>query len=264
MSASCSVCRSLENTLIFPQMNVYHCQRCDLWFKYPVPTPEELEAIYQDYFQDEESFLDGTSALLAGRIFNSVRKYLRWDSFRDKKIMDFGAGNGNISVNLMEQGALIRAVEPDVRAREVLEGKGVKTYCDVKDVPSPGDFDLILCIEVIEHLPDPLNISGTLNSILKPGGVLYLTTPNRMGLKARVKKSDWKEVLYPGHLQLFNSRSMKYLLHASNFSAIRRDPYHINLRRKKDESVFMAAVQHGLQALKLDSGLRYYAFRSKR
>ena len=245
-------------------MKVYHCKRCDLWFKYPVPTPEELEAIYQDYFQDEESFLDGTNALLAGRILNSIRKYLRWDSFRGKKIMDFGAGNGNISVILMEQGALVRAIEPDVKAREVLERKRVETFHDVKDVPSPGDFDLILCIEVIEHLPDPLGTLGILNGFLKPDGVFYLTTPNRMGLKARVKKSSWKEVLYPGHLQLFSPGSMKYLLRASNFRTIRRDPHRINQRRKKDESIVNTLVQNLLQIMKLDSGLRYYAFKSKR
>jgi len=50
--------------------------------------------------------------------------------------------------------------------------------CDIVDIPAPSDsFDVVLCTEVLEHLPDPVAAIGELTRVLRPGGLLLLTAP---------------------------------------------------------------------------------------
>lgn len=50
--------------------------------------------------------------------------------------------------------------------------------CDIINIPEPdASFDAIMCIEVLEHLPDPLRALRELTRLLKPGGTLIITAP---------------------------------------------------------------------------------------
>lgn len=50
--------------------------------------------------------------------------------------------------------------------------------CDITAIPEPdGSFDAIMCIEVFEHLPDPLAAIREFSRLLRPGGVVFLTAP---------------------------------------------------------------------------------------
>lgn len=54
----------------------------------------------------------------------------------------------------------------------------IDLVCDIADVPEPdASFDVILCSEVFEHLPDPLRVLDEFSRLLKPGGELIVTAP---------------------------------------------------------------------------------------
>jgi len=54
----------------------------------------------------------------------------------------------------------------------------VDILCDIKNIPvADASFDAVLCIEVFEHLPDPISVLKELSRILRPGGILILTAP---------------------------------------------------------------------------------------
>jgi hypothetical protein len=80
-------------------------------------------------------------------------------------------------------------------------------------------------IEVAEHLPDPRRTLTEAFRLLKPGGVLYVTTPNFSSFRALLLREHWEAVIPTGHLYYFTADSLGKLLisigfgQPSNFTA---------------------------------------------
>ena len=83
-------------------------------------------------------------------------------------------------------------------------------------------FDVIMFYHVIEHLENPNKILKILHKLLKHNGVLIVGTPNIGSLAARLFKGNFR--LYgPGHLCLFNPKSLKWVLSESGFRVHRTE-----------------------------------------
>jgi 2-polyprenyl-3-methyl-5-hydroxy-6-metoxy-1,4-benzoquinol methylase len=74
-----------------------------------------------------------------------------------------------------------------------------------------GPFDVVVLLDVIEHLPDPHATLALLARALAPGGVIVLTTGDFASLAARALKSHWRLMTPPQHLWFFTPRSMERL-----------------------------------------------------
>jgi len=74
-----------------------------------------------------------------------------------------------------------------------------------------GPFDVIVLLDVIEHLPDPHATFDVLARALAPGGVIVLTTGDFSSPAARALKSRWRLMTPPQHLWFFTPRSMERL-----------------------------------------------------
>ena len=80
-------------------------------------------------------------------------------------------------------------------------------------------FDALCCWDVLEHLWDPRAAGRQMLSFLKPGGYVFLSTPNRSALFARVSGRYWPFMTPPEHVCFFGKHSMRYftvnILHGS-------------------------------------------------
>jgi SAM-dependent methyltransferase len=74
-----------------------------------------------------------------------------------------------------------------------------------------GPFDVIVLLDVIEHLPDPRAIMTAFARALAPGGVIVLTTGDFGSLPARAAGSAWRLMTPPQHLWFFTRESMQRL-----------------------------------------------------
>jgi 2-polyprenyl-3-methyl-5-hydroxy-6-metoxy-1,4-benzoquinol methylase len=72
-------------------------------------------------------------------------------------------------------------------------------------------FDAICLWDVIEHVRDPVGVCRTLLRLLKPGGYLFLSTPDMGALTARLMRQHWAFMIPPLHLGFFSRASFAYL-----------------------------------------------------
>ena len=96
---------------------------------------------------------------------------------------------------------------------------------DVREVPlegfsegrngdSPGEFDVIVLADVIEHLDDPVDAIDRCAHLLKPGGALCVVTPDPSSVTARLAGSRWWGYL-PAHTVLLPRKTLRELISAA-------------------------------------------------
>jgi len=109
-------------------------------------------------------------------------------NLRGARVLDVGCGGGILSEALAASGANVTGIDLAPRVLEVarlhlLESGHTVDYREISvealAEESPGTFDVITCMEMLEHVPDPASIIAACASLLKPGGRLFLSTLNR-------------------------------------------------------------------------------------
>ncbi|GAB3333962.1 bifunctional 2-polyprenyl-6-hydroxyphenol methylase/3-demethylubiquinol 3-O-methyltransferase UbiG [Marilutibacter aestuarii] len=102
--------------------------------------------------------------------------------------LDVGCGGGLLSEAMAREGAGVTAIDlaPELVKVARLHGleSGVRVDYRLQSVESlaaerPGSFDVVTCMEMLEHVPDPAAIVTACATLLKPGGRLFLSTLNR-------------------------------------------------------------------------------------
>ena len=105
-----------------------------------------------------------------------------------KKILDVGCGGGILSESLAQKGADVVGIDmsetPLNVAKLHLHESELKVDYQLITVEqlaeeSPGSFDIITCMEMLEHVPDPASIVTSCYKLLKPGGKVFFSTINR-------------------------------------------------------------------------------------
>lgn len=104
------------------------------------------------------------------------------------RVLDVGCGGGLLSEALARQGAQVTAIDLAPELIQVARLHGMESAVTVDyrvqsvealAVAEPASFDLISCMEMLEHVPDPAAIIVACAQLLKPGGRLLLSTINR-------------------------------------------------------------------------------------
>jgi SAM-dependent methyltransferase len=108
-------------------------------------------------------------------------------------VLDVGCGEGALLWGLRQQGLEAHGCDlapPAVELARQLVGQERVHVGTIAEVPyRPGTFDCIIALEVIEHLPNPRPFLDCVTALLKPGGTLLLTTPNRHRVFAVLKRA---------------------------------------------------------------------------
>lgn len=109
-------------------------------------------------------------------------------SLANKKVLDIGCGGGLLSEAMQYTGASVTGVDANESAIQVAREHAGLSQCEVEYVVSSAEqyarendkkFDLITCMELLEHVPDPDSLIRACASMLKPGGDLIVASLNR-------------------------------------------------------------------------------------
>jgi len=143
---------------------------------------------------------------------------------RGRTLLDLGCGDGGFVAQALRCGWQAQGLEPDAQAVAAARQRGLPVRQGGIERLSgqAACFDRITLSHVIEHLHDPLDVLRACRRLLKPGGQLWLATPNLDSLGHRAFGRHWRGLEAPRHLVLFHERGLAVLLRQAGFASVRR------------------------------------------
>lgn len=136
------------------------------------------------------------------------------------RLLEIGAGSGAFVRVALRRGWSVCANEVSETGLSRLRETGAEVFDGtVEDAGfSDATFDLVVSLEVLEHLPQPSSHLKELARITRPGGLLLLSTPNFDGLSRRWLGARWR-VVEPGHLGYFTPRTLRSALRGAGYAS---------------------------------------------
>lgn len=193
---------------------------------YEADTPVFLADGNENYYLDDESNL------------RSAREKVEWmRTFLGdgERVLDVGSGFGHF---LKEAEARFTALGLELgpaavaRARERFAVKCVRgsVYAMPEDLPGP--FDAVTGWDFIEHVPDAVAALARMREVLRPGGHLFLSTPDAGSPVARLLGRHWHYLDPVQHIALFGRENLGRALERAGFEALawRSFGHHYRLR----------------------------------
>ena len=105
-----------------------------------------------------------------------------------KNVIDVGCGGGILAESMAKKGAIVTGIDLSEKALKVADLHGLESGVSVryKNIPAEemaeaeaGQYDVVTCMEMLEHVPDPSSIIRACTKLLKPGGHVFFSTLNR-------------------------------------------------------------------------------------
>jgi SAM-dependent methyltransferase len=139
------------------------------------------------------------------------------------RLLDVGCGRGTFLTEMRRAGWNVQGIEPDASAAAVGQASGVSVInAPLEDAPlSPESFDAVTLNHVIEHLYDPVAALRILYGHLRPGGVMWIATPNLESRGHGRYGRDWIGLDPPRHLVLFTRSALSRAVESAGFESLR-------------------------------------------
>lgn len=201
--------------------NIVQCVGCGL--VYMNPRDRDVARIYE-YVGEDDYYLSSTQ----DRIATFERDYQRLEAVvgpgDGRKMIDVGCSYGLLLGVCQSHGWEVYGCELSrvqwSKATELYERVYNKELRDCGF--SENFFDLVTMHEVIEHVASPKAFLGDVRAVLKPGGYLVLTTPDRSSLAARIFGKRWLAYTRM-HLYYFTPTTLGRMLEEQGFQVVRAE-----------------------------------------
>ena len=190
-------------------LDLHRCRQCRFVFATPTRVLSPAER-YQHYYAGADAAAP-------------VERYRQWLERAEATVgrgslLEIGAGAGGFARAAVERGWRVAATEVSRSAVERLRASGAAVFEGDLEAAgySPGSFDVVVSLEVIEHVEAPLAYLKEARRVTRAGGLLLLTTPNFGGLSRRVLGKRWR-VLSSEHLGYFTPRTLRRALRDAGY-----------------------------------------------
>ena len=109
-------------------------------------------------------------------------------ALKGKTVLDVGCGGGILSESMAERGAKVTGIDLGEKALNVAQLHSLESgvavdyqFISVEELAEqqPASFDVVTCLEILEHVPDPASVVAACAKLVKPGGKVFFSTINR-------------------------------------------------------------------------------------
>ncbi len=196
--------------------NVLQCINCGLVYKELALTSDELTQLYStDYvhFQNGAG-ITSSDVNSAKQKLDRCRRLLGGDREpQDIRLLDIGCGAGSFVDIARQYGYRAEGVDPHLP--EGLNKPNLKRNSTAE--LERRAYDIVVLLNVAEHLVEPRQIFAEIRGLLRPDGVMLLTCPYGNSLARRVHRNRWGHLLLDEHLLFWTPESLYRLLREVGF-----------------------------------------------
>jgi hypothetical protein len=233
----CPICVG-KSELLHPARNINpenqhmfefrRCVQCDHGWIDPIPTQGLLNHLYQKGSRSVigEWGADGLT------IPEKICKRREVDG-KAGRYFELGVGLGHLYSLFVERGWRCSGVDPGDWA-----SRFPNVVRSLKDIPPQSSFDLLIALDVLEHVANPVSTLQSLRELAVPKARLYCSMPNRISLRAKRERVNWRMLRPLGHVNYYSKKSIALAMNAAGFSVrfIKvTDLYEITVPLRRDQ-----------------------------
>lgn len=214
--STCMACCSVQKSREFGAGYLF-CGSCHSVYSARSFSDEDLQSHYFHYYRAEHTILSPATLIR----YEDIIEFL--NNYRSKlnSILEIGCGSGDLLKECQSKGWKVTGTEISNSARKILKEKGIKIVdLDLASESFTEQFDVILLLEVLEHVTHPQELLEFCFKSLRPGGILFGTTPNAHSLNSRILGVHWSIYGLPEHLCIFTPTALKKIGGKLGFSKV--------------------------------------------
>ena len=215
----CSICGGVREEGVLRknsedvEYSLVKCMECDQIAVYPIPGKDELKKYYNTVFE-VPLYQEKKTLRKATRVLDELK---RLGIEEGAKILEIGASYGFFMKIANDVGFESYGLEMSAKACEYAKNEfGIEiensSLEESKFVQKNHSFDAVILLDVIEHVTNPSEIISQIESLLKPGGFVVITTPNIESLEFKFFGKYWEWISPPAHLFYFSKSTLTNLL----------------------------------------------------
>lgn len=230
---------------------ILECRSCRTLFTSYLPLAEAAED-YDAYYHEDNLTIP---EFINRRLDEIVKEFHPYR--QSGRLLDVGFGAGTLLEAARRAGWQTTGVEVAQSAVQHVRSLGFEVFCGTLQSANfpENHFDVVTASEVLEHVQDPELVLREIARVLRPGGLLWMTTPHARGVSANLLGLKWSIVSPPEHLQLFSVAGLKKMLTDNEFRSVRvvtegLNPYELLqvLRNPRLETTNESAGSHRVES----------------
>jgi glycosyltransferase involved in cell wall biosynthesis/2-polyprenyl-3-methyl-5-hydroxy-6-metoxy-1,4-benzoquinol methylase len=196
---------------------ILQCRRCGMVSSVPRVSDEEIRGMYRDVVDETYLAEEGARRELFEWVLQSAEGHVT-----GARLLEIGASVGLLLEVARRRGWQPRGIEPSAWAVELgRERYGVElgqgTAEDLSELDASAD--VVVMLDVLEHLADPLGTLRRVRPVLDDTGLLVLSTVNLSGLHARLRQDAWPWFIR-SHLHYFSPETLHATLTLAGFRMV--------------------------------------------
>lgn len=205
--------------------SVSECLDCSLLFLDKRPPENEIGKYYDFDYQPFDSNYNYLSELfISWRTKNELKQFAKHNS-KIENVLDIGCANGAYLKKLKKYSSYLSFTGVDINVPTIEKSKGSDEINFLSgnilqtELPS-NHFDLVVMNHVIEHVYEPRKVLDKIYSLLRPGGLLLIKTPNFLSIERLIFGKNWYPYEIPRHIFIFSKRSVEKILDGSGYEVL--------------------------------------------
>jgi len=193
------------------------CRNCHLIYVNPIEKGSKINEDYSQRKSADASIIRESRLRAAKSQVELIKRYKKGTN-----LLDIGCGEGFFLYNASRAGYVAKGIElsQDAAAyakREFSLAIEARAF-EERQFPE-NCFDIVTLWQVLEHLPYPLAILKEAHRILKPGGLLIVSTPDIEGIPARIFRRKWWNIRKL-HINQFTTKTLTDILQNAGFKNV--------------------------------------------